>query len=350
MRGVVEILARVSEIETFSGCFQTPIIFPVHNAGSRGKGNSPEYWKEIPDMKTMMLNAHYVKNSPIYGRIKKKKGLHRYFKLKGLFFVDSGGWQNRLYDLNIDPLEILRVQENIGTDIASTLDIPTFPEDSIYKQQNSDFFKKSVDNALTSLRNKELEDMKLYASVNGNNVGFLLNAIDYLKKRGDFDGFAIGGLVAKRSHFCQLVDTILAVRKNIKNKQLHVFGLGGPSIIPLLVYLGVDSFDSSSFLTAGSNRIYYTLDEGSVKFREMQEIKKLPCACPVCRVNSFDEVRAQRKLIAMHNLWTITYELRELKSCIEENDLESYLNRRFEHNPLIKNAYEYAKTRVRGFA
>lgn len=343
-------LARISEIETIRGCYETPIVFPVNNEGGpRGKGNSPEYWKEIPDMNTMMLNAYHIKNNPIYDKIKRNKGLHQYFKLDGLFFVDSGGWQNRLYDLKIDPLEILGVQESIGTDIASTLDIPTLPQDSIYTQQNSQYFKSTVSNALKSLRNKEREDMKLYASVHGNNTRFLLNTIDYLKRRGSFDGYAIGGLVAKRSRFYQLVDTILAVRNNIGDKQLHVFGLGGPSIIPLLVYLGVDSFDSSSFMSAGSRRIYYTLEEGSVKLRRIQETKKLPCLCPICRTNSFDEVRAQRKLIAMHNLWTITYELRELKLHIEEGSLESYLSNRFKHNPLIKSAFEYAKTRVRGF-
>lgn len=342
-------LARISVLETSNGCFETPILFPVHNAGVRSEGNSPEYWKEIPDMNTMMLNAHFIKNNPIYSRIR-KKGLHKYFKLKGLFFVDSGGWQNRLYNLKMDPVEILRVQENIGTDIASTLDIPTLPEDRIFKQQNAEFLKNSVENALKSLRNKEREDMKLYASINGNNTKILLNTIDYLKKRGEFDGFAVGGLVAKRSNFHEIVDTILAVRKHIGNEQLHVFGLGGPSIIPLLVYLGVDSFDSSSFLTAGSNRIYYMPEKGSVKFQEMPDIKKLPCVCPICGFHSFDEVRSQRKLIAMHNLWNITYELRKLKFCIEEDSLESYLRRRFEHNPLIKNAYEYAKARMRGFA
>ncbi|WP_440955298.1 tRNA-guanine transglycosylase [Methanosarcina sp. Mfa9] len=342
-------LARVGTLETSNGVFETPILFPVHNAGSRNDGNSPEYWKEIPEMKTMMLNAHFIKNDSIYQRLL-KKGLHNYFKMDGLFFVDSGGLQSRVYNFEINPIEILRVQEDIGTNIASTLDIPILPEDSITQNQHAEYIKKSVENALNCLKNKEREDMKLYAAIHGNNIKVLLNTIDYLNKRGDFDGFAVGGLVAKRSNFRQLVDTVLAVRKHVGEKQLHVFGLGGPSIIPLLTYLGVDSFDSSSFLTAGSNRIYYMPEKGSIKFKEMQGVSMLPCVCPVCSKNSFDDVRSQRKLIALHNLWTITYELRRLKLGIMEGNLEPYLEKRFEYNPLIKNAYKYAKTRMRGFA
>jgi 7-cyano-7-deazaguanine tRNA-ribosyltransferase len=342
-------LARVGVLETPRGVFETPILFPVHNAGVRRDGNSPKYWEEIPDMKTMMLNAHFIKTNSIYHRLV-KKGLHRYFNIDGLFFVDSGGLQSRLYNLKIEPIEILRVQEEIGSDIASTLDIPILPDDHILKNQHSEYVKKSVENALICLKSREREDMKLYASVHGNNIAVLLNTIDYLNRRGKFDGFAIGGLVAKRSNFRQLIDLILSVRKHIGDKQLHVFGLGGPSLIPLLVYLGVDSFDSSSFLTAGSNRIYYMPERGSIKFREMPEIHMLPCVCPVCSKSSFDEIRSQRKLIALHNLWTITYELRRLKLSMKEGDLEPYLDSRFGRNPLIKNAYQYAKTRVRGFS
>lgn len=342
-------LARVGMLETPRGTFETPILFPVHNAGVRRDGNSPEYWNEIPDMKTMMLNAYFIKNNSIYYRLV-KKGLHKYFNMDGLFFVDSGGFQSRLYNLKIEPIEILRVQEQIGSDIASTLDIPIYPEDHILKNQHAKYIKMSVENALKCLKNREREEMKLYASIHGNEISVLLNTIDYLNRRGNFDGFAIGGLVAKRNDLYQLIDLILSVKKHIGDKQLHVFGLGGPSIIPLLVYIGVDSFDSSSFLTAGSNRIYYMPERGSIKFREMPELHMLPCVCPVCSKSSFEEIRSQRKLIALHNLWTITYELRKLKLSIKEGDLEQYLDNRFVHNPLIKNAYQYAKARVRGLS
>lgn len=342
-------LARISTIKTSTNEIETPVLFPVHNAGIRGKGNSPKYWEYIPDMKTMMLNAYFIKKNPIYN-ILSDVGLHNYFKFNCTFFVDSGGLQGRLYDLKLNPIEILRIQEDIGADIASTLDIPILPQDNITNYQHANYLKTSIKNAILSSRKKEREDMLLFAAIHGNDISVMMNTIDYLNKKGTFDGFAIGGLIAKRSDLKTVVDIIIAVRKKIGEKPLHVFGLGGPSMIPLLTYIGVDSFDSSSFLKAGSNRIYFVPGEGSIEFREMEKLKMLPCVCPVCSNNTLEEVRGKRKLIALHNLWAISYEIRKLKMKIQYGTLEEYLDTRFASNPLINAAYRYAKSKVRGFA
>ncbi|MCX9074320.1 MAG: tRNA-guanine transglycosylase [Candidatus Methanoperedens sp.] len=342
-------LARISTIKTSTNELETPVLFPVHNAGSRGKGNSPKYWEHIPDMKTMMLNAYFIKENPIYN-ILSNVGLHDYFKFDGTFFVDSGGLQGRLYDLKLNPIEILRIQEGIGADIASTLDIPILPQDNITNLQHANYLKTSIKNAILSSRKKQREDMLLFAAIHGNDISVMMNTVDYLNKKGNFDGFAIGGLVAKRSDFRKVVDIVIAVRKKIGDKPLHVFGLGGPSMIPLLTYLGVDSFDSSSFLKAGSKRIYFVPGEGSIEFREMEKLNMLPCVCPVCSDKTFEEVRGKRKLIALHNLWAICYEIRKLKMKIQDGTLEEYLDTRFVFNPLINTAYKYAKAKVRGFA
>ena len=119
-------------------------------------------------------------------------------------------------------------------------------------------------------------------------------------------------------------------------------------MIPLLVYLGADTFDSSAFMISGSNRIFFKRGKRHLEFQNMGETKYLPCVCPVCCNRSLEEVRSQRKLVAMHNLWMITSEIRCLKSAIVENELESYLEERFSHNPLINEGFRYAKMKVRG--
>jgi len=341
-------VARIHVIETATRPLETPAFFPVNNAGARGEGNGPPYWTEIPDMKTMLLNAYFLNNSSLFQTLC-SVGLHNHYAHDGVFFLDSGGLQQRLYNKKVDPLEILRVQEKLGADIASTLDVSVLPSDDPLSNSHAEYMRTSVKNALLSLQSREREDMKIYASLQGNDLKAIINMIDYLAKRGNFDGYAIGGLLPKRSDFRRLIDIVYAVRKRIGDAPLHVFGLGGPSYIPLLTYLGVDSFDSSSYLKAGSRRVFFLPAQGSVDFCDIGNQKWLPCVCPVCSQHTTYQVREQRKLIALHNLWMITYELRRLKVAIQENQIEDYLEWRFQSNPLIYGAYRYARLKKRGF-
>lgn len=341
-------MPHLRTIETKNHSLDFPAFFPVNNAGEKGEGNGPPYWLDIPDMKTMLLNAHLLTKSHIYDTIV-SKGLHNHYSKDVVFFLDSGGLQQRLKEITIDPIEILRIQENLGADIAATLDIPVMPKDDILSHSHSTNIQSCVKNALLMLEKREHEDMKIYASIQGNNIRVLIDMIGYLKKRGNFDGYAIGGLLPKRSDFHHLIDTIMAVRKTIGDKPLHVFGLGGPSYIPLLSYIGVDSFDSSSYLKAGSNRIYFISGQGSAELSDVGNQMWLPCVCPVCSNTTAEEVRKERKLIALHNLWVITYELRRLKVAIQENEMDKYLEWRFQSNPIIQSAFRYAKGKKRGF-
>lgn len=341
-------LSSIKIIETAHGNLQTPAFFPVYHLNKRGTVSCPKFWNEIPELKTMLVNAHGIKECKRFKKIL-THGLDKHLHFPGIIFVDSGGLQNRLYDLKLDPLEMLRVQEKIGADIAATLDAPVFSNDNISSMDHSERIRITIQNALLSLKNREREDMRLYAVIHGNEIKVMTNMIDYLKRKGDFDGFAIGGLIFKRSNYRSLIDLVIALRKRACGKPLHVFGLGGPTMIPLLTYLGVDTFDSSSFLSAGSNRVYFTPEQGSWEFKEMPEMEFLPCVCPVCSKNTLEHVRSERRLIGMHNLWMISYEIRKLKMHIQEGDMDSYLDYRFANNPQIKIAYKYAKAKIRGF-
>ncbi|WP_292370630.1 tRNA-guanine transglycosylase [Methanoregula sp. UBA64] len=335
-------------IETPHGTLETPVFFPVFHLNTRGSGSCPKYWNEIPELKTMLVNAHGIQKSERFHRIL-KNGFQEQFHFPGIVFADSGGLQNRLNNLKLDPVEILRVQEGIGADIAATLDMPVLANDNISATTHAENVKATVQNAITALKYREREDMLLYAVIHGNDLKVMTNMIDYLKRKGNFDGYAVGGLIFKRSNYRQLIDLIINLRKRAGEKPLHVFGLGGPLVISLLTYLGVDSFDSSSFLSAGSQRVYFTPDHGSRQFREMPQTPYLPCICPVCSKNTFEQIRSQRRLIGMHNLWMIAHELRKLKVHILDQDLEDYLDNRFANRPQIKIAYKYAKAKTGGF-
>ena len=63
-----------------------------------------------------------------------------------------------------------------------------------------------------------------------------------------FDGVAIGGLVPRARDTELVLDMVRAVREEIGELPLHVFGLGKPEMMEKLIRAGVDSIDSSSHI------------------------------------------------------------------------------------------------------
>lgn len=85
------------------------------------------------------------------------------------------------------------------------------------------------------------------AGVQGWNESSYVSCVRNYKGLG-FDGFAIGGLIPRR-HDTKLVLAIVeAVKQEIGDKHLHVFGLGHPTLLTDLYKAGADSVDSSSYV------------------------------------------------------------------------------------------------------
>lgn len=96
--------------------------------------------------------------------------------------------------------------------------------------------------------------------------------------------------------------------------ELHTFGVGGPTVIPILDHLGVDSFDCSSWIRAGGyGEIYFpfrspmhvshnTDRNGPKVFREDLNRLKVESGhdCPFC--SSYTELRESRISRILHNL------------------------------------------------
>ena len=104
-------LAQTKIIETPHGNLETPAFFPVHHINKRGSASFPKYWNEIPELQTMLVNANGIKESERFKKIL-NNGLAEHFHFKGTYFVDSGGLQSRLKNFELDPLDILRIQES----------------------------------------------------------------------------------------------------------------------------------------------------------------------------------------------------------------------------------------------
>lgn len=339
-------LARIGKLKTLHGSLKTPTIFPVHNLGAQGGWNTPRYWKAFPNIKTAMFNAYYIfrNHRQIHDKINSAGGIHNFLGFPGVAFVDSGGYLGLKVPLNIDQETAMRVQEKVGADISSTLD---YPFNMRCDWRIHEKIIQSVKNAQKAHEQKSREDMLLYASVHGNDPLILRNVLRFLSKFDIFDGYAIGSLLPVRSDFRLIIDLIISARSVIPYKPLHIFGLAGFLTTPLLVYLGVDSSDSTSFIICAGKRLYFVPGYREIPMGKLAKMGELPCNCPICCSKNIEEIRSDRSLIALHNLWTLWHEIRQVRFAIAEHRLGKYLGRRYSRAPAMKIAFEYAKRKLK---
>ncbi len=337
--------ARIGKLKTKHGTLSTPVLFPVHNLGAEGGWNTPRYWEKFPQINTAMFNASLLalNRRGHLGTIL-QTGIHRFIRFFGVAFVDSGGFLYRKYRLAFKPEKILEIQEKMGADIASTLD---YPIDCKALSENYNILR-TVNNAKLASSIKRNTEMLLFASINGYDPAVVRNIIKHLKKHGVFDGFAIGSLMPKYGSYSFLVDIILAARLEAGDIPIHVYGLGSPLVTHLLVYLGVDSFDSSYFIVASGKRNYAIPGLGRIEFKDLYKYSShLKCECPICKTTPLSEIRKSRNLITLHNLWTLWNEIDKVKIAIRENRVEEYIAERLSKAKWAKRAFQYAKRRVR---
>jgi tRNA-guanine family transglycosylase len=343
-------LYRRRSLSTPHGELETPVLFPVRNIGKRSNDNTPEYTDEIPDLSTAMVNARSIRQrEPQWDRIQDGQTLRSEMGVpkSTIIFADSGGFDFRSEELDTTPEKSLETQKTIEADILGTVDVPLSRENR--ERENDRRAEENIQRAL-SASDSHNGDGLLFASVHGYDPETIQNGIRYLEKNGEFDGYALGSLVPIRTDYEKVTKLILAARRTT-DKHLHAYGLGGLVYQPLLLYCGVDSFDSSAFIRSAGNRNYLIPGFGGEELRHIKDLEYLPCACPVCKDRTLDDVRKDRDALVKHNLWALALELRRFRYMVEAGeDVESYLDLRFRGNEVTARAYKLAKQQVRRLA
>jgi len=343
-------LYRQRTLDTPHGSIQTPVLFPVRNVGKRSSDNTPEYADTIPDLRTGMVNARAIRNRrPLWERLNEGATLRGEMGIPEdtVLFADSGGYDFQDETLDTSPEETLATQQLIEADIYGTVDIPLSRENR--NDENQRRISGSIDYAVQTSKEHDGNEL-LFASVHGYDPETVRNSINHLEKRGEFDGYAVGSLVPIRTDYTKVTKILIAARR-ATDKHLHVYGLGGIVYQPLLLYMGIDSFDSSAFIRSAGNRNYLIPGFGGEELRNVEELEYLPCSCPVCGTRQLSTVRENRDLLTKHNLWALATELRRFRyMAAAGEDLETYLDLRFQGNSVTSRAYQTAKQQVRRLA
>jgi helicase len=170
-------------------------------------------------------------------RILRERGL-------GVLEINLGESPERL-----TPWDVLEFQEQ-HADIAFTLDFPIPP--NLESKEAKRRQKLTIDNALWAIRNRRRREMCLFACIQGWDVESIAACARSYAGQG-FDGVALGGMVPRARDRNLVLECVHAVRQEIPDLPLHVFGLGHPEFLPDLYAAGVDSVDSSSYVKAAAD-------------------------------------------------------------------------------------------------
>lgn len=354
--------ARRGEFTTPHGTVQTPVFMNVGTQGAIKGALSAEDLSRI-GCQVELSNTYHLHVRPGDELIKSLGGLHRFMTWKGPILTDSGGFQifslaslrkiteeGVSFNSHVDgrhifmgPEESMRIQSNLGSDIAMAFDecikIPS-PKDYVISSCNRTYrwlHRCKAANAEYNSRDDAVNPGQMLWGINQGAV-FHDVRIEHMKKIADLDlpGYAIGGLAVGESHQ-EMYDTIEAVEEYMPaDRPRYLMGVGTPSNIIEGVARGVDFFDCVMPARNGRHGHLFT-KAGVINIRNEKYLKDTQpidpeCNCPVCQRYSraylrhlfkAEEMLAMRFSV-MHNLYFYNNLMAEIRTALDNGTFAEY--------------------------
>lgn len=331
---------RVGVLKTKHGDIKTPNLMPVIHPRKQTV-NVKEYGADI-----VITNAYLIYKDEELSKKALNVGLHELINFDGPIMTDSGSFQLSVYgDVDITNKEVIEFQEAIGTDIGTSLDIPTAPYVDYDKaKEDLEITLERAKEAISFVKDNDYE-MKINSVVQGSTYPDLREYCAEELTKLDADLYPIGAVVPlmEMYHYRDLVDAVMhSVKCLPDSKARHLMGAGHPMIFALCVAMGCDLFDSAAYiLYAEADRFLTT--RGTVKLENLTE---MPCSCEVCCKYTPDDLRAMDKeertqLIAQHNLHVSFAELRLIRQAIAEGSLMELVEERCRAHPMLLDAVRH---------
>jgi len=333
---------RICKFHTKHGIVNTPNLMPVINPNKMII--TPKEMKKLFGTEVIITNSYIIKKDEKLREKSLKSGVHKLIDFDGPIMTDSGTFQSYVYgDVDIDPLEIVEFQRDIGSDIGTILDIFGTPD--ITKRKSKEGIEETLKRAKKSIKLKK--EMLLACPVQGSIYPELRYNCAKEVSKIDADFYPIGGVVPlmENQRYFDLLNVIISSKKGLNpSKPVHLFGAGHPLIFPIAVALGCDFFDSSAYIKyANNDRLIFPW--GTEKLDNLEEI---PCNCPVCSSFSKSELerlekKERAKEIAKHNLYVSFTEIKKIRNAISQGALWELVERRANSNPHLLKALNILK-------
>ncbi len=354
--------ARRGEFTTPHGTVQTPAFMNVGTVAAIKGGLSARDLEEI-GCQVELSNTYHLHVRPGDELIRDMGGLHKFMAWNGPILTDSGGFQifslaglRKITEegvsfqshvdgrhLFIGPEQSMRIQANLGSDIAMAFDecvkIPSPREYFEAATQRTYRWLVRCKKALAEY-NAEPDAVNPGQMLFGINQGGVYPdlRVEHMKAIAELDlpGYAIGGLAVGETHQ-QMYDTIELVQEHMPaDRPRYLMGVGTPGNIIEGVWRGVDLFDCVMPARNGRHAHLFTR-QGIINLKNERYARdESPidpeCGCPVCRRYSRAYVRHLFKagetlglrLAVMHNLWFYNNLLAEIRQALEAGTFAAY--------------------------
>lgn len=354
--------ARRGELETPHGTVQTPVFMNVGTAAAIKGALSAVDLKTI-GCQVELSNTYHLHLRPGDELVRDMGGLHKFMTWDGPILTDSGGFQifslaslrkiseeGVKFNSHIDgrhifmgPEESMRIQANLGSDIAMAFDecikIPS-PREYVEKSCDRTYRWLVRCKAALSEYNSRVDAVNPGQMLFGINQGatFADVRIEHMKKIAELDlpGYAIGGLAVGETHQ-EMYDTIQAVEEYMpKDKPRYLMGVGTPGNIIEGVARGVDFFDCVMPARNGRHGHLFTWNgiiniKNEKYLRDEQPIDS-ECDCPVCKRYSRAYVRhlfkanemLAMRFAVMHNLYFYNKLMEKIRMSLDNDNFAQF--------------------------
>ena len=354
--------ARRGEFTCPHGTVQTPVFMNVGTQGAIKGALSAADLKTI-GCQIELSNTYHLHIRPGDALIKDLCGLHRFMTWDGPILTDSGGFQifslaklrkiseeGVNFNCHVDgrhifmgPEESMRIQSNLGSDIAMAFDeCVKIPSPKEYVKKSCDRTFRWLERCKTALAAFNQEE----GAVNPGQVLFGINQgavfpdlrVEHMKQIAELDlpGYAIGGLAVGETHR-EMYDTIEIVEEHMpKDRPRYLMGVGTPGNIIEGVARGVDFFDCVMPARNGRHGHLFTWD-GIINIKNEKYLRdESPidphCDCPVCRRYSRAYVRhlfkaeemLAMRFAVMHNLYFYNSLAQKIRDSLDAGRFEAF--------------------------
>ncbi|MCD8129613.1 MAG: tRNA guanosine(34) transglycosylase Tgt [Oscillospiraceae bacterium] len=354
--------ARRGEFSTPHGVIQTPVFMNVGTQAAIKGALSAQDLEQL-GCQVELSNTYHLHVRPGDRLIREMGGLHRFMTWSDPILTDSGGFQvfslavlrkireeGVSFHSHVDgakifmgPEESMRIQSNLGSDIAMAFD------ECVKIPSPYDYVKESCARTTRWLRRCKAALAEYNAEPDAVNPGQVLFGINqgavfhdirvaHMQEIAALDlaGYAIGGLAVGETHQ-EMYDTIEAVEVHMpREKPRYLMGVGTPGNIIEGVHRGIDFFDC--VMPSRNGRHGHLFTWGGVMNLNNQRYARdgspidPDCDCPVCRRYSRAYIRhllkAQEplalRLMVAHNLYFYNTLMQRIRDALDAGTFAAF--------------------------
>ncbi len=298
--------ARAGRLTLRSGTVETPVFMPV---GSRAtvRGLTPEHVRST-GARMILANAYHLALRPGAETVAALGGLHRFMHWDGPILTDSGGYQvfslaehrsigedgvrfrspldgARMF---LGPAECMRIQEQIGADVAMVLD--HCAGHPCTHEEAADALERTLRWAAQCRAAHVREDQALFGIVQGSVYDDLRERSARATVEMGFDGYAVGGVSVGEGEEQRRGAVDAAMPHLPADRPRYLMGVGFPPDLVRAIGQGIDMFDCVAPTRMGRNATAFTPD-GRLRMRNSaMRLDPAPvqdgCGCLCCRLYS----------------------------------------------------------------